>query len=284
MTGIHPTACVDASARIGRQVTIGPFCVVEANVQIGDGCTLASHVCIKTDTTLGDGNEIGEGSVLGGRPQHLRAADAIGDLRIGSGNSIRENVTVHRGLSPGHSTIIGDRNMIMVASHIAHDCHVGSQVIIANNVMLAGHVEVADNAYLSGAVGIHQFCRVGRFAMVGGQAHISRDVPPFITVDGLSSLVVGLNTVGLRRGGFTQEDLLQLKQAYRLVFRSGLKWSETLEALQQVFTSGPATAFHEFLKTGKRGFVQERRVPRGATLRLPTRPADAEPPELRKVA
>jgi UDP-N-acetylglucosamine acyltransferase len=146
---------------------------------------------------------------------------------------------------------------------------------MANNVMLAGHVTVDDRAYLSGAVGVHQFCRIGRLAMVGGQSHVTQDVPPFVTVDGRSSLIVGLNTIGLRRSGISNEHLLELKEAYRIVYRSGLTWAETLAALQARFSWGPAAEFYPFLAATQRGVIQERRMPRRATVVLPP-PADLE--------
>jgi UDP-N-acetylglucosamine acyltransferase len=263
---IHRLALVSPQAAIGRDVQIGPFCVVEDQVTIGDGCVLAARVSVKRGTRLGAENEISEGVVLGGRPQHKLAHDAVGELHVGSGNRIRENVTVHCGLHPGAATVIGDHNLIMVNAHIAHDCHVGSHVVIANNVMLAGHVTVGQRAYLSGAVGIHQYCRIGSYAMVGGQAHLSQDVPPFVTVDGESSRVVGLNTIGLRRAGFSSEDILQLKHAYRVIYRSGLTWAETLQTLAATFRAGPASEFLPFMSAGNRGFVQERRVPRSAAV------------------
>jgi UDP-N-acetylglucosamine acyltransferase len=139
---------------------------------------------------------------------------------------------------------------------------------MANNVMLSGHITVGDRAYLSGAVAIHQFCRVGCYAMVGGQAHITQDVPPYVTIDGLSSRVVGLNTVGLRRGGFSREEINQLKEAYQVIYRSGLTWKEVLAELRRRYTEGPAAVWIDFLSTGSRGFVQERRTPRGATVKF----------------
>ena len=164
--------------------------------------------------------------------------------------------------------VVGDSNFVMVNVHVAHDCVVGNNVIIANNAMLAGHVAVGNRAYVSGAVGVHQFCRIGSHAMVGGQAHITRDVPPYVTIDGLSSQVVGLNRIGLRRAGFTDDDLLQLKAAYRIIYRSGRSWADVLKLLQQQFPTGPAAAFHDFLREGDRGFVQERRGPPKSTLRV----------------
>ncbi|KKK51298.1 hypothetical protein LCGC14_3116340, partial [marine sediment metagenome] len=153
-------------------------------------------------------------------------------------------------------------------THIAHNCCIGNHTILTNNVMLAGHVTVEDRAYLAGAAGIHQFGRIGTLAMVGGQAHLSRDVPPFVTIDGLSSLVVGLNQVGLRRAGFDQQQVRQLKAAYRVTYRSGLPWKETLARLHAEFPDGPAAKFYEFLSTTTRGITLERRTPPGATLRI----------------
>jgi UDP-N-acetylglucosamine acyltransferase len=229
---------------------------------------LASHVVIKANTQMGPDNTVADGAVLGGRPQHLYAAERVGRLRIGRANMIRESVTIHCGLTEKDCTVVGDHNMIMVNAHIAHDCCIGNNTILTNNVMVAGHVTVEDRAYISGAVGIHQFCHVGQLAMVGGQAHINRDVPPFVTIDGLNSEVVGLNLVGLRRAGFTDRDVVQLKAAYRLIFRSGLTWREILAALQQQFTSGPAATYFPFLSRTTRGIMQERRGPAIAAIKL----------------
>jgi len=249
---------------------------VEAGVEIGDRCRLLSRAVIKSGTVLGSDNEVGEGAVLGGRPQHLHAGDQVGKLIIGNGNVFRENVTVHRGLTADVETRIGDHCFIMVNAHVAHDCRVGDRVILANNSMVAGHVEVEDRAYLSGAVAVHQFCRIGRLAMVGGQAHINQDVPPFVTVDGQSGLIVGLNVVGLQRAGLSAEDIQQLKSAYRVIYRSGLTWAETLEALVDQFPRGPASEFHPFLTSAQRGVTQERRTPRRATLALAAPPVQTD--------
>lgn len=265
---IHPLSEVSDQAPIGRNVHIGPFCVIEPDVTIGDGCKLESRVAIRNGTTLGPNNHVLEGAVLGGPPQHVHASERPGRVVIGSGNTIRENVTIHRALQEGQSTTIGDSNLLMVNAHVAHDCHVGDHTILANNTMLAGHIEVADRAYLSGAVAVHQFCRIGSLAMVGGQAHVNQDVPPYVTVDGQSSCVVGLNQIGLRRAGFTHDDVRQLKEAYRVIYRRGLKWQEILDCLKSEFPEGPAALFHQFLSATTRGILSERRLPPGATLKL----------------
>lgn len=265
---IHPLAVVSPEATIAPSVQIGPFCVVESGANIGPGCILESRVVVKECTSLGANNRVFEGAVLGGLPQHVHVPENPGRVAIGSGNTIRENVTVHRALVPDHATAIGDNCMLMVNAHVAHDCHLGNNVIVTNNAMLAGHVRVDDRAYISGAAGIHQFCRVGVLAMVGGQAHLVQDVPPYVTVDGLSSLVVGLNKVGLRRAGYRPGVIQELMAAYRVIYRSALRWADILEQLRTRFPVGPAALFYEFLSTTARGIVSERRAPPGATIKL----------------
>lgn len=283
-TSIHPTAIVSPRAELGKNVQIGPFCIVEDGAVLGDDCTLAAHVVVKSGSTLGRNNQISENAVIGGKPQHAKLGAQYGRVRIGNDNQIREHATIHAAFKPDQETIVGDGNLIMVNVHLAHDVVIGNHVVLVNNVMIAGHVLIEDRAYLGGAVGVHQFCRIGRLAMVGGQAHVAQDVPPYVTVDGSTTRVVGLNRVGLRRNGFGDDDMLQLKAAYRLIYRSGLRWTEVMAALAEQFPTGPASSFLPFLACGKRGFIHERRTPRSATLRLPDPsiqdPADAE---LRKV-
>jgi UDP-N-acetylglucosamine acyltransferase len=275
VSSIHPSSFVSPSAMLGQDVKIGPFCVIEDDVVLGERCCLEGRVTIKTRTRLGNDNYVAEGVVLGGLPQHKQAPPMTGMLTIGNGNTIRENVTVHRGLHAHDETVIGDQNLVMVGAHIAHDCRIGNHTIVANNAMLAGHVTVGDRAYLSGAVGVHQYCRVGAYAMVGGQAHITKDVPPFVTVDGLTSSIVGLNMVGLRRAGLSRESLQELKLAYRVAFRSGLRWDEMLEQLAQQFPSGEAAHLREFMAATKRGCLHERVTPRAAIVRF-QKPAAAD--------
>jgi UDP-N-acetylglucosamine acyltransferase len=265
---IHPLAVVSPHAELGNNVRIGPFCVVEAGVVLGDGCHLAGRVTIKSGTVLGRDNLVLEGTVLGGMPQHIHMPEHPGTTEIGDGNVFRENVTVHRALEAGHVTRIGNRCLFMVAAHAAHDCVVEDNVVLTNGSMLGGHVQVGQRAYVGGAVGVHQFCRIGQLAMIGGCARVIRDVPPFIMLDGDTAMVVGLNKVGLRRAGFTANDILDLKAAYRIIYRSGLMWQEMLDTLQSEFAAGPAAEFREFFLGGKRGFVQERRTPPGAIVRL----------------
>ncbi len=266
--GIHPLAVVHPTARLGRDCEVGPFAVIEENVVLGDRCAVASHVVIRRGAVLGDDNRIGEHSVIGGLAQHIQARDYTGGVRIGSGNTLREYVTIHRALHEGGETVVGHNNFMMVNAHVAHDCVVGDHVILANNCMLGGHVTVDDRAFVSGGVAVHQFCRVGRQCMIGGTARIIKDVPPYVTIDGASNFVVGLNTIGLRRGGMSSAELLQLKQAYRVIYRSCLAWRDVLATLAEKFPTGPATEFHRFCLGTKRGIIAERRLPPGATIKL----------------
>lgn len=285
MAQIHPTAVVDSRAEIGQDVVIGPLAVVEAGAVIGNGCRLEARSIIKSRTILGPGNEIGEGAVIGGRAQHVQVHEPGGTLVLGTGNRIRENVTIHRGWANDAATIIGDHCLIMVGAHIGHDCRVGNHAILVNNCMLGGHVQVEDRAYISGGVAVHQFCRIGRLAIVGGLAKIVQDVPPMVMIEGGGAAeVVGLNKVGLRRNGYSVEEIAQLKQAYRVIYRQGLRWNEVLEILKAEFSTGPAAAFYEFLKSGRRGFVQERRISGKATLKIAPPPDDAQAAENRDAA
>ncbi len=285
MSQIHPTAIVSPKAHLGKNVAIGPYCVIEDDVVLGDDCRLAAQVTIKEGAVLGPNNVIYEKATLGGEPQYLNAQPPFGGVVIGENNVFRECVTIHRGLKPGHRTIVGNNNYLMVNAHVAHDCVIGDHNIIANNAMLGGHVTVGSHAYVSAVVGVHQFCRIGSYAMVGGHAHVNKDVPPYVTLDGLTSRIVGLNVIGLKRKGFTPEDIAQLKEAYRVIYRRGLTWNEVLATLAAQFPTGPAAAFSEFFAGGQRGFMPERRTPRAASVRIPHEPTPTEEtPSLRKVA
>ncbi|MCE9606191.1 MAG: acyl-ACP--UDP-N-acetylglucosamine O-acyltransferase [Planctomycetia bacterium] len=268
--GIHPLSVVHPSAKLGRDCEVGPFCVIERDVVVGDRCTFESHATVRRGVVMGDDNRVSESSVLGGLPQHLQARTYDGKVRIGSGNTFREFTTVHRSLHADGETIVGNNNFLMVNAHIAHDCIIADHTIIANNSMLGGHVTVDDRAFISGGVAIHQNCRIGRQCMIAGTARVTKDVPPFVTVDGSSNYVVGLNSIGLRRSGVTSEEMLQLKLAYRLIYRSCLPWREILSRLATEFAVGPAAEFARFFEGTKRGIVAERRLPPGSTIKLAT--------------
>ena len=256
---IHPTSIVAPSAQLAADVTIGPFCVIEDQVQLGSRCQLASGVVIKRGVKMGSDNRIEVGAVIGGDPQHLGAGEVVGGLEIGDRNQFREYTTVHRAYQPGMLTRIGDDNLLMVSSHVGHDCLVGNRNVLANNVMLAGHVEMEDRNYIGGGAAFHQFCRVGSYTMVGGLAQVKRDVPPFVMVDGGSGCLVGLNLVGLQRAGISAAVRQDLKAAYRLAFRSGLPWGEKMTALKHEFPDAPVSQLWRFLAGGTRGSLVDRR-------------------------
>ena len=276
---IHPLAAVSPDAQLGTGVTIGAFASVEADVVLGDFCTVASGAHIKSGVTAGCHNEFGEHAVIGGAPQHIARPSQTGRVVLGDHNVFREHVTVHRALKPGAQTLVGSNNYVMSGGHFGHDVVVGNNCIFANGAMLGGHVEVEDRAFVSGAVAVHQFCRIGRLAMVGGHARVVQDVPPYMLVDGQSGSIVGLNVVGLRRSGHSSEDITDLKAAYRVIYRRGLAWKDVLETLRLEFSAGPVLHLRDFLGSGKRGFSQERRAPPQATLRLriADEPATTEP-------
>lgn len=218
---IHPTAIIDPSASLGQEVKIGAYCIIGPNVTLHDGVELASHVSIEKNTTIGQGTKIGSFAVLGGDPQSTGYKGHDTYLEIGKNNTIREHVTMHRGCYDApFVTRVGDNGLFMVGVHIAHDCVVGNNVIMANNATLGGHVKVGDNATIGGLVAVHQKCRIGRNAMIGGLAAISADVVPFGIVMSNHSYISSINVVGLKRSGFSKEDIKEVHNAFRYIFYS----------------------------------------------------------------
>jgi len=273
---IHPLACVDSKARLGVGVQVEAFSRIEGDVCLGDYSVVRTGAVIRSGVRAGCHNEFCEHSVIGGAPQHAARPTATGSVEIGDHNVFREGVTIHVGLKPENTTQVGDHNYIMAGGHLGHDVVLGNNVIFANGSMLGGHVTIEDKAFISGGVAVHQFCRVGRLAMVGGHARVVQDVPPYMMVDGISGCIVGLNTVGLRRSGHTTPEINELKAAYRIIYRLGLAWKEVLATLRKEFPEGPASYLAEFLAKGTRGFSQERRGPATPTIKL--RIADEEEP------
>jgi UDP-N-acetylglucosamine acyltransferase len=213
-----------------------------------------SHISGRT--SIGENNQIHIGVVIGHTPQHLAYKGGDSGVRIGSGNIFREYVTIHRGYHPGQETVIGDNNFLMAMSHVAHDSVVGNHVIMANGSLLAGHTHVDDNANISGNVAVHQFVRIGRLAMIGGLSKVIKDVPPFMMVDGVS-LVHGLNTVGLRRAGYDVATRKQIKEAYRVLYRSGLNVPQAVERLEAEFGDvAPVQELLGFIRKSVRGICR----------------------------
>src|SRR5438067_12342724 len=225
---IAPTARIHPDAVIGPRVRIGEYCVVESDVAIGAACLIEPYVYVKRWTTLGERNEISAGTVLGTDPLDKGFTGERSYLRIGNENKIREHYTISRGTAPESATEIGDENYIMTSGHIAHNCQLGNQIVVASCALLAGYVEVEDQAFISGGVVIHQYSKIGRLAMIGGNTRVNSDVPPFFLYSDFNVAAKGLNLVGLRRAGFTRDEIAALKTAYRLLYRSGLKLEDAL--------------------------------------------------------
>jgi UDP-N-acetylglucosamine acyltransferase len=220
MSNIHSTAIIDATAVIHDDCEIGPSCCIGPNVTIGEGTVLHNHVTVQTNTTIGRGNAIFPYCVIGGDPQDKKFAGENTTLEVGDNNDIREHVTIHRGTANGGGkTVVGDNNLLMVASHVAHDCILGSDVVIANQVMLAGHITVEDYATIGGGAGINQFARIGRCSYVGGLARITKDVPPYMIVEGTPAEVRAVNVVAMSRHGYTELHIHAMKEAHKRLFR-----------------------------------------------------------------
>jgi UDP-N-acetylglucosamine acyltransferase len=254
----HPTALVSPSARIAHGTRIGAYAVIEDDVQIGDDCEIGAHAVVKRFTTLGARNRIFEHAVLGGEPQDVKFACERSRLVVGDDNLIREFVTLNRASGENEATLIGSRNFLMIGVHVAHNCVVGDDNIFANNVALAGHIHVEDHVFLSNDVGCHQFVRLGRYAMVGGKSKIVQDVLPFFTTDGNPPRVRGLNSVGLRRAGFSAGSRRALRRAYQLLFRERLSLSDALSLIEEI-DDEHARHLADFIRNSRRGFTRAAR-------------------------
>ncbi|MGE0479463.1 MAG: acyl-ACP--UDP-N-acetylglucosamine O-acyltransferase [Phycisphaerae bacterium] len=257
MTRIHPTAIVDPSAQIDPSATVGPYAIVQANAAIGAECVLHAHTFIDVNTSLGARCQVHPNAVLGGPPQDLKFEGAPTYVQIGDDCLIREGVTIHRGTTPGSTTVVGRRCFLMANSHIAHNCRVGDDVKLANGALLAGHVEVGDGAFLSGNTAIHQFCRIGKLAMLGGQLRVTRDIPPFVLLGPNGPTTI--NVIGLRRAGVSAAERAELRECYRLFYRAALPPAEATERIAALVQTAPGREFLAFLRApSKRGFAAYR--------------------------
>ncbi len=253
---IAPTARIDPEACLGPQVRVADYCVIERDVVIGAFSRLEPYVYVKRWTTLGERNEISAGTVLGTDPLDKAFTAERSYLRIGHGNKIREHYTISRGTQPESVTLIGDHNYIMTSGHIAHNCVIGSNTVICSCALVAGYVEVEDQAFISGGVVIHQYSKIGRLAMIGGNSRVNLDVPPFFMYVGFNVAPAGLNLVGLRRADFTETDISALKKAYRLLYRSGLKLGEALARIEAEVPGDPARHLVAFVRRSERGICR----------------------------
>lgn len=256
---IDSKAIIDPSALIGEDVHIGPYSIIGPNVTIGDGTHIGPHVVIKGPTKIGKHNRIYQFASIGEDPQDKKfQGEDNSHLVIGDHNTIREFVTISRGTAQDQGlTKIGHHNWLMAYVHIAHDCMVGNYVTFSNNASLAGHVIVEDHANLAGFSGVHQFCRIGRYAFCAGGAIVVKDVPPFVMAAGYPATLHGLNTIGLKRAGFTDDEQSALKKAYKIMFRQGLTVDEAVAKIQaEAFTAQLVEQFSAFIRTSERGVIR----------------------------
>ncbi len=254
---IHPMAIVKPGAELGENVSVGPFSIVGESVRVGDGTRIGSSVLVEGKTTIGANNTIFHGASLGSVCQDLKYKGERTFVRIGDNNTIREYVTVHSAAGEGESTVVGDSCLLMAYVHVAHNCEIGSNVIIANAVNLAGHVRVFDFASIGGVTPVHQFVRIGEYCFVGGGSRIPQDVPPYLKVAGNPARPAGLNSVGLRRRGFTAEQRSALKKAYAIFYRSGLNVTQALERIDaELPRTKEIERFVEFIRGSERGIIR----------------------------
>jgi UDP-N-acetylglucosamine acyltransferase len=253
---IHPTAVIHPQAKLAAAVEVGAYAVIEAQVEIGPDCVVGPHVCLMGDTKIGAGNRFHAGCVIGDAPQDLKYHGAPTRVIIGDQNVFREHVTINRATTAGDATVVGSNNFLMAGAHIAHNCVVGSHVIMANGATLGGHVTVQDRAFLSGFCLVHQFCRVGMLAIMQGGSAVSKDVPPFTVAHGVN-LLCGLNVVGLRRAGHAAEARLELKRLYRALFRSGRNFTGAVAEARATFSAPVARLMLDFIASSRRGVCSD---------------------------
>jgi UDP-N-acetylglucosamine acyltransferase len=251
---IHPSAIVSPSAQLGANVEIGPFAIVGEDCIIGDGCVIGARASLERYVVLGKRVKIGVGSVLGSDPQDLKFRGERTTVEIGDNTVVREYSTINRGTSQSFKTTVGPNSFIMSYVHLAHDCHIGEGVVLANMVQLAGHVTVEDRVIVSGVTAVHQFTRIGRNSIVGGCSRVSKDVPPFVKAVGNPMKLYGLNTIGLQRNGFSPGTILELKRAYRLLFRSDLNIGQAIERVATEVERLPEVVqLVQFVEASQRG-------------------------------
>jgi UDP-N-acetylglucosamine acyltransferase len=255
---IHNTAIVHENARIGKNVEIGPYAVIGEHVSIGDGTRIGAHTVIEGWTQIGKDNRIYQFASIGADPQDLKFSGEKSYLKIGDRNMIREFVTLHRGTAEGGGeTVVGNDSLLMAYSHVAHDCILGDRVILANAATLAGHVRIDDFAILGGLCAIHQFTRIGCHVMVSGGAMVAQDIPPYTIAQGDRAKTVGINQVGLKRRNFSDEAIRDIKQAYKVVFRSGLKMEDALAQIEaEMKDSKEVAVFTDFIRGSERGIAR----------------------------
>ena len=255
---IHSTVIINPKAEIDSNVEIGPYSVIGENVFIGSGTVIGPHVVVDPYVTIGADCNIFQYAAIGAPPQSLKFEGGETYVKIGRGTIVREFVTIHRGTEFGGGiTEVGEENLLMAYTHIAHDCKTGRKVILSNNATLAGHITIGDNATIGGLVAIHQFVRIGDYAFVGGKSAVVEDVPPYVIASGDRAKLHGLNSVGLKRHGFSKNTLSSLKKTYRIIFRIGLTMNEAIERVRAEVEQIPEVlGFIDFIKSSKRGITR----------------------------
>jgi UDP-N-acetylglucosamine acyltransferase len=250
---IHVTALIDRRADIDSEVDVGPYVVIDGPVRIKRGTRVMAHASLTGWTEIGADNEIHCGAVLGDAPQDKAYRGEESYLKIGDHNIIREHVQIHRGTAPGSTTVIGDRNFLMANSHVGHNCKLGNQIVLANGALLGGYVEVGNNVFISGNCVVHQFVRIGDFALMRGLSGTSRDVPPYAVID-WQHTVRGVNTIGLKRAGFDDRRIREIREAFRVLFRKGRNLALAINEVEQSGRAGTdVAALLDFIKVSKRG-------------------------------
>ena len=254
---ISPLAYIDPEAKIGNNVEIGPFCFIDKNVVIGDNNVIMANVNILYGARIGNGNRIFPGAVIGAIPQDLKFRGEETTAEVGDNNTIRENVTINRGTAAKGKTVVGNNNLLMEGVHVAHDTFVGNGCIIGNATKLAGEVVIDDNAIISSTVLVHQFCRIGGYTMVQGGCRSSKDIPPYVIAGREPIAYCGLNLIGLRRRGFSNELIENIHNAYRLIYNSGLNVSEALERIKAEIPMSPEIEYIvSFIESSSRGIIR----------------------------
>ena len=261
-TQIHPSAVVDAAVDLGAEVQIGPYAIVEQGCVIGDYCEIRAHAVICRGTLMGPRNSIGYGAIIGGEPQDYSFKGGRSWVEIGSGNRIREYVTIHRATVEGTATSIGNDNFLMGGVHVGHDVDIGHRTIMANNTLLAGHVEVENGVFLGGATIVHQHTRIGQMAITRGGTRLGKDVPPFFMATDTNQ-VAGINRIGLRRAGLSHETRRSIQAAFDLLYRSNLNVSQALVEIERKFHLPEISHLIEFIKISKRGICRFEQSPKG---------------------
>jgi UDP-N-acetylglucosamine acyltransferase len=254
---VHPTAIVDPKAELGAGTTVGPYCIIAAGVSLGESCWLQHHVTLEGPLDAGRGNRFYAYCSIGQQTQDLKYNGEPTYLEIGDDNCFREFVTINRSTTGNGKTRIGSGGNFLAYSHIGHDCTVGNAVIFSNNGTLAGHVQVGDHAVIGGLSAVHQFCRIGPFAITGGCSKIVQDVPPFMIADGNPAEVRGINQIGLERAGFPREKIRPIKEAFRLVYRGKMNTAQALEALREKLGhSEEVQVIVRFIEESERGIIR----------------------------